>query len=255
MHSVCGQGGGDAVRKSEGGPVERDAFVELIQSHPHVWLFDIRTPEFQALADTDFTSASERKRAARSADAGMERAVIARRSALRLLLARYVGRPPQTLKIVTAPGGKPVLVPTPDSVMKTVAFSVCHSGDLYCVAVGSEQSLGLDVERIREVSRARAIAERWFGPGEADRLSGLAGDEVMVEFMRIWTAKEALAKRHGAGLRLMRGDDVELDVDANAGKGRLRHFSPGDGYVGAIAATGPIEGVHIRCPEDDFWTI
>jgi len=229
--------------------------VEVIQGHPHVWLFDIRAPEFQALADTDFTSTSERSRAARAADAKMERAVIARRSALRLLLARYVGLPPQALRIVTAPGGKPVLVPPSDSVMKTVAFSVCHSGDLYCVAVGGEQSLGLDVERIREVSRARAIAERWFGAGEAERFSDLDGDDLMVEFMRMWTAKEALAKRHGAGLRLMRGDDAELDVDANAEKGRLRHLSPGDGYVGAIAATGPIEDVHIRCPEDDFWTI
>ena len=181
--------------------------------------------------------------------------MIARRSALRLLLARYVGLPPQALKIVTAPGGKPVLLPARESLMKTCAFSVCHSGDLYCVAVGSEESLGLDVERIREVSRAREIAARWFGPGEADRFSGLDGDDLMLEFMRMWTAKEALAKRHGAGLRLMRGDDVELDVDANAEWGRLRHFPPGDGYVGAIAATVPIEDVHIRCPEGDFWTI
>lgn len=246
---------GDAARGSEDEVVERDHVVEVIASRPHVWLFDVRAPEFQELADTDLASKAERKRAARSADAALERAVVARRSALRLVLGRYVGLSPRALKIVTAPGGKPVLLPAPESLLKTCAFSVCHSGDLYCVAVGSERSLGLDVERIREVSRAREIAERWFGPGEGDRLEGLHGDELMVEFMRMWTAKEALAKRHGAGLRLMRGEDVELDVDANAGKRRLRHFPPGDGYVGAIAATGPIEDVQIRCPGDDFWTI
>lgn len=228
--------------------------MELTASRPHVWLFDIRTPTFQRLADAEVVSEAERRRATRADDPALQRAVIARRSALRLLLGRYLDVAPKALKIVTAPGGKPVLVPESGSVVKTCAFSVCHSGDLYCVAVGRERSLGLDVERLREVSRARAIAERWFGPREGARFAGLDGDELMVEFMRMWTAKEALAKRHGAGLRLMRGDDAELDVDANAERGALRHFPPGDGYVGAIAASRPIEDVCVRYAEEDFWT-
>lgn len=238
--------------------------VEVSARRPHVWLFDVRESAFDALADADFVSDAERHRAARATDPRAERAAIGRRSALRLLLGRYLGEAPRDVRIVTAPGGKPVLLPRVPSERASAddeptggapAFSVCHTGDLYCVAVGHERSLGLDVERLREVARARSIAERWFGSGERERFADLDGEALTLEFMRMWTAKEALAKRHGAGLRLMRGDDAELDVDGNVASGHLRYFPPGEGYVGALAATRTIEDVLVRRPEEDFWTI
>jgi hypothetical protein len=136
---------------------------------------------------------------------------------------------------------------------RSLAFSVAHSGDLYGIAVGRVGSLGLDLERLRDVSRATAIAERWFGQAEARHLAGLGADDLQREFMRLWTGKEALAKCHGAGLRLMTGGEVELDVEAAVRSGRLRPFPPGDGYVGAVASTEIIDDIEVVRPDAEAW--
>jgi len=115
-------------------------------------------------------------------------------------------------------------------------------------------SVGVDVELLRSVQRARSIATRWFGESEAKRFRELPDEALDDEFMRLWTAKEALAKRHGAGLRLMRGRAGDLDVEAAQAEGRLWHFAPASGYAGALASTEVIDEVEIIRPEENPWT-
>lgn len=207
---------------------------------PHVWLFDTSAPEFDALADRGPVADEERARADRLRAEGAGRRLLARRAALRRVLALYRECPPAAIRVVTAPGGKPVLLPDSggaESGPRPLAFSIAHSADRFAVAVGSMASLGVDVERIRDVRRARGIAEKWFGAEEAASLDGLDGTELTLAFIRLWTAKEALAKRHGAGLRLMRDGAVELDVEAASAEGRLVHFDAGGGCMGALASS------------------
>mgnify|MGYP002623784677 CR=1 FL=1 len=217
-----------------------------------VWLIGVDDPEFLEAARLPLPTAEDRARAARLADPAAATRLLARRSTLRLILSRYVDTPPDRLRIVTAPGGKPVLTPGP-------AISIAHSGSVYAVAVGEASSVGVDVEAMRSVSRASAIAERWFGPEEAAELAALADDELPLAFLRMWTAKEALAKRHGAGLRLMKGrgegSGGALDVGTETAAGRLRRFDAGEGYLGAVAATEPITGVRPIRPGRELWTI
>lgn len=239
----------------------------LAPGRPRVWLLDVRASWFDDLAELGLASAAERARADALTNAGAARKLIARRCALRLVLARHLRSEPGDVRIVTAPGGKPVLVPgqrvaagalleedAPPRPDRTIAFSVAHSGDLYGIVVGTASSLGLDLERLREVPRARGIAERWFTPAEAARLEGLEERDLLAEFMRLWTGKEALAKRHGAGLRLMSGHHEELDVEAALSSGRLKRFVPGEGYAGAVAATEVIEEIEVVRPGDASWT-
>jgi phosphopantetheinyl transferase len=222
---------------------------------PEVWLADVTGPGFQALADTDLPRPEDRARATRMADAALGRVLLARRAALRVILARHLGREPSAIRVVVAPGGKPVLVPANDNVGgATVAFSVAHSGNLFAVAVGSARTLGLDVERVRTLSRALRIAERWFGAEEAERLAAVPLQDVDEAFMRLWTAKEALAKRHGAGLRLMKGPAVELDVQSACEEGRLAYLHVGDGYCAALASSEAVDDVQIIQPTDEAWT-
>ena len=103
--------------------------------------------------------------------------------------------------------------------------------------------------------RAEAIATRWFGAAEAGRLTGLSREQVDVEFMRLWTAKEALAKRHGAGLRLMKGDVGELNIQAAIDANRLRYFKTAVGYAAALASSEVIEDIQILQPGEHEWTI
>lgn len=219
---------------------------------PDVWLVEMSDPGFAAAADRDLASPADRVRAERMVDPVQARRLLSRRAALRLVLARYVDVAPAELRIVTAPGGKPVLLPGP-------AFSVAHSGDLFVVAVGASGSIGVDVERLRHVARAGAIAERWFGLSEVEALAAVPEDERDVEFMRFWTAKESLAKRHGAGLRLMKGTaggppSAALDVRRELESGRLTYFDPGAGYLAALAGSERIHEVNVLRAGNDLWT-
>lgn len=244
-----------------------------------VWILDVTAPWYDALADADLVSERERARADSFTHERLARALLARRSALRCVLGRYLRRDPASVDVVTAPGGKPVLLPrtvsggrpgvvasdaptdagssTPHSAPEergTLAFSVGHSGDLCGIAVGTSSSVGFDIERRRSVPRAEAIARRWFGVSEARLLDGLDDEAMEREFMRLWTAKEALAKRHGAGLRLMmRGGATELDTRTAESEGRLRWLSPRPGYHAAVASTAVVEHVAIIEPRDDSW--
>lgn len=229
-----------------------------------MWVVDVDAPEFLALGEAEdmapLVSEADEARASAMLDPAAGTRLRARRVFLRLILARYVARAPSDVHIVTAPGGKPVLLPRPPGA-STVAFSVGHSGSLYVVAVASCSSLGVDVERLRPVQRAAAIAERWFGPDESNRLAGLDGDDMDRAFMELWTAKEALAKRHGAGLRLMKGQgaapDVhrELDVERERRRRRLARLALPSGYCGALASTDEVTTVDVISEGDIRWII
>ena len=241
-------------------------FFDVEPGIPHVWLIYTGEPAFLALGEQPnlveegLISVEDEGRAADFLDASAGIRLRARRVLLRMILARYLGCAPDEVGIITAPGGKPVLLPdSPGSA--TYAFSACHSGELYAVAVGRCTSLGLDVERLRSVGRANAIAQRWFGRNEAARIRSLEGEALDLAFMELWTDKEALAKRHGAGLRLMHGQadapevHSELDVERERTAGRLLRIHPGAGYVGAIASSGPLTDVETVTKGDPRWII
>lgn len=234
-------------------PPAKGTVEHLDSRRPHVWVLDSTKPWFDDLADDAVVSDAVRERASALTNPSAARWLLSRRTALRMVLGGYLSRPPAELRIVTAPGGKPVLLPG-GSQHGPLTFSTGHSGDLYCVAVGTKGSVGVDLERMRSLPRARSIAARWFGRVEAERFSMLSDEAVDAEFMRLWTGKEALAKRHGAGLRLMRGHEGDLDVEAVSAEGRLRRFSPGAGYVGALASTEVIDEVEVIRPRENPWT-
>ena len=233
---------------------------------PHVWLVQVESPAFLDLgARSDLVaeglvSAEDEARAAGFLDATSGTKLRARRVILRMILGQYLECGAADVGIVTAPGGKPVLLPRSLG-SSTYAFSVGHSGDLYAVAIGRCSSLGLDIEHLRSVPRAIAIADRWFGRDEAARLQSLDGDELDRAFMELWTDKEALAKRHGAGLRLMHGQadapevHSELDVERERNQSRLVRLLTEDRYVGAVASSEPLSDIDVVKEGDPRWII
>ena len=211
---------------------------------PDIWVFDRTTPEFASLADRGPVSAEDLSRAEALRDPEARADLLSRRAALRRVLALYLSRHRESIRIVTLPGGKPIFVPEPDDEWR-LSFSCGHSGDVFCLAVGTSTSLGVDVELERPVPRALAIAVRWFSPEESDSLRVAQQARLSEEFLRLWTAKEALAKRHSAGLRLMSGPVDELDVQREVGRNALVHFAPRAGYVASLASTSPIDDVRL----------
>ena len=88
-----------------------------------------------------------------------------------------------------------------------VHVSISHAGD-YVVCAISDRPVGIDIEKIKPVSRR--IAERTFSQRELEYLGceGEIASEALLRFYEIWTAKEAYAKMHGTGIALHNTPDT-----------------------------------------------
>lgn len=107
-----------------------------------------------------------------------------------------------TLSIEKESLGKPFIPGRP------LHLSISHSGAVFALALGTVD-LGIDVEYLRHPTRWPAVYE-WINRPE-DRLPNPTADD----FLRCWTAKEALVKLLGTGLN--HGlDTLSLPHDASS---------------------------------------
>ncbi|MDG4757865.1 4'-phosphopantetheinyl transferase superfamily protein [Micromonospora sp. WMMD710] len=118
-------------------------------------------------------------------------------SLLRRAGSALLGRAGNELVLTHDPGGRPV-VRVDERVNLPVSVSRCPG--IVVVAVRLAGPVGVDVERIRPVP-ALALAGRWFAAAELTWLAGRPEAERGVDFLRLWTAKEAVGKALGLGLR------------------------------------------------------
>jgi 4'-phosphopantetheinyl transferase len=120
------------------------------------------------------------------------------RSALRCLLGDYLGAQAAEVRFEYLANGKPQLAPQQNP--RALHFNVSHSGNIALIAVGSELSLGVDIEKIRDDVDAAALAERFFSPRERAGLRALPAHLRVPGFYACWTRKEAFLKATGTGL-------------------------------------------------------
>lgn len=113
-----------------------------------------------------------------------------------------LGGPRDALGVRHDQGGRPWVVRGDER----LAVSVSHCDGVAVVAASRTLQVGVDVEPLRTVP-VTAMARRWFHQAEVDWLAGL--DEPAVGFLRLWTAKEAVGKALGTGLR---GDGLRREV-------------------------------------------
>ena len=188
-------------------------------------------------------SLAERHRAERFSFANLKRSYTLSRGGLRILLAHYLGCPPNEIEFICGPKGKPALR---DS--SRIRFNASHSGQmaLYAFTLGCE--LGVDVEELQELDDPESIAARFFSTAEVSELLSLIPDDRGLAFFRCWTRKEAYVKAIGAGLAiplnrfqvtLLPGAParfVQIASDmGNASDWTLHHLELVPGYVGALA--------------------
>ncbi|MFG2048954.1 4'-phosphopantetheinyl transferase family protein [Micromonospora sp. NPDC048935] len=136
-----------------------------------------------------------------------------------------------------------------------LAVSVSRTPGLVVVAARRAGAVGVDVERIRDLP-ALALARRWFPPAELAWLGDRPEAGRTVDFLRLWTAKEAVGKALGRGLRdgglrrLMPPPGLPLRTVPDAGALRVGHPQLGPGLVLALAAqaTGQIDVEIVQRP-------
>ncbi|MFI6820222.1 4'-phosphopantetheinyl transferase family protein [Micromonospora sp. NPDC050187] len=124
--------------------------------------------------------------------------------------------------------------------------SVSHVDGVVAVAACRDAPVGVDVERRRPVP-AVALARRWFEPSAVAWLRGRPDADRAKGFLLLWTAKEAVGKALGVGLRdggltrpMPRPDGAGPLLRPVPGTGGLRvgHPPAGPELVLAVAVGG-----------------
>jgi 4'-phosphopantetheinyl transferase len=190
-------------------------------------------------------SNAERMRASRFAfDRDRDRFVVAR-ARLRRLLGSRLGVPPEAVELELGSHGKPAL--TGRFAETELRFNVSHSDDLAVYAFSSGRDVGIDVEAIRALPDADAIAARFFSRRENAAYQALDPRDRPLGFFQCWTRKEAFIKALGEGLShpldsfdvtLAPGEPAEFwRIDAAPGDDRgwrLESVTPAPGFVAAV---------------------
>ncbi|MFN2384285.1 MAG: 4'-phosphopantetheinyl transferase superfamily protein, partial [Gemmatimonadota bacterium] len=175
------------------------------------------------------------------------------RAALRRILARYLDRPPGSLRIDTAPGGKPHLADSTEP--SPVRFNLAHTASLALIAITRHREVGVDVERLRRDVPYDALAARYFAADEIAALRAFEPLDRPAAFFGCWTRKEAFLKARGDGLRVpLAGVTVALapgpgpvalsiaDDPSEAARWSVVSVDAGAGYAAAVAVgAGPLQ--------------
>jgi 4'-phosphopantetheinyl transferase len=213
----------------------------------HVWCAALDTGIAQIDGLRASLSADELKRVEALRFDQQKNRFVVRRAVLRTLVAQYVGGTPAAIAFAYGVNGKPsVLSPLAGGLQ----FNLSHSNGVAVFAFTTDREVGIDIEEIRPLPDAAAIAGRFFSPGEIAALERVNPIDRLHAFYNCWTRKEAYVKATGEGLQRpldsFSVDVVDLDpehpspVHETRGDWRwsLRNLFPVDGFVGAVAARG-----------------
>jgi 4'-phosphopantetheinyl transferase len=170
---------------------------------------------------------------------------------VRQILADYCDADAAALTFSRNRHGKPYLVPSTNG--RNLQFSVSHSCNCCMLAVGLDHSIGIDVEKVRDVPQAMHIAQSYFSPAESRFLAALQGTARRDAFLILWTLKEATVKGLGVSLAASLAR-VEFDLDpvapprlvawdgdrSVAQKWSILRLDSAPGYIAAVASVHPI---------------
>jgi len=178
----------------------------------------------------DLLSDAERERADRFRFAHHRRRFIVARARLREFLAARLGVHPERVELEHGANGKPWLAPR--FAHTGWRFNVSHCDDVAVYAFSQGKDVGVDVEAIRPVQEADAIAAQFFSDGEREAYAALSPRRRVLGFLRLWTRKEAFVKALGAGFSM---PPESVDLSSAPSGWSVRSFFPVPGFIAALA--------------------
>jgi 4'-phosphopantetheinyl transferase len=129
------------------------------------------------------------QRAARFVRATDRRRYLASHAALRRLLGAHD-------RWAQGRYGKPALAAPPPH------FNLSRRDGVALIGISTTHELGVDIETLRAVDDAQALAELHFTPSEREGVASQGGTAKERAFLLGWTRKEACLKATGCGLSL-----------------------------------------------------
>jgi len=217
-------------------------------AHCQLWRVDLDVapgPEASAcLSDEEW------ERAHRFVFARDRHRFVAAHSALRGVLSAHTGIPGAFLDFAHGAFGKPRLVEPAG-----VRFNLSHSQSVGLIAISMDSEVGIDVELLRHMPDAEALAANHFTIVEQTALKNVSPDERDRAFLRCWTRKEACLKATGLGLSTdtrtfevgLAGDTREVQIAGDGSRARLA-LSSFDGGLGIVCAVARILAVEAIAP-------
>jgi 4'-phosphopantetheinyl transferase len=195
----------------------------------------------------DLLSDEERAQARRFAFALHRERFIRARAFVRGVLGHYLRRAPRLLAFGRNRYGKPCLL---DNDLD-LQFNVSHSGDRVVCIVTEADAVGIDIERLRPIDEAEAIAARFFSSVEQRALATVSRADRARAFLACWTRKEALIKARGQGLACAldafdvspastSGNALLADRSGATADWWIRNVNVGRGWVCAAAIRGAL---------------
>lgn len=223
--------------------IEADRPVSLKENEVDVWRVPIGRRD--ALSGMHWLSPQEKQKASAFFFERDRIRYLESHITLRLLLGWYLEIPPDRVHFSTNPYGKP-FIQEPEGY--ALSFNLSHAGDLALIAVAWNLQIGIDIEKYHDERVDPLIAQRYFAPGEAQRLFALPEEQRKAGFFNCWTRKEAYVKGRGLGLSLpLDSFEVTLepgleevvlassDHPEEASFWQIRPIDPGEGYTAALA--------------------
>jgi 4'-phosphopantetheinyl transferase len=158
-----------------------------------LWLCPLH--EWPSPSRQAFLGDSERTRASRLRFEAHRRRYVAAQIWLREQLAAWLDVSPAGLEFRAGADGKPRLQGT-----AAVTFNLSHSGDWALVGASRGTEIGVDIEILRRVEDAHALAQRHYTDAELAMCRSHGNPDYA--FLQVWTRKEACLKAVGVGLRV-----------------------------------------------------
>lgn len=168
----------------------------------------------------------------------------AARAAVRRIIAGYTGSEPAVVPLRSQPNEKPYLEDG------SIELSLAHRAGVAVVAIAT-RPIGVDVESGRSVADTSAVYATALNDAEQARFAEVTPEQRHHDVLRIWVRKEALLKRHGAGLRqppahLEVPGETRVDgamVDVAGAPSRLWDLTLRGGLVGAVATAPTVDEI------------
>ncbi len=236
---------------------------DLLPREVHVWSAELNAPPAQLERFWQILSPDERDRANRFRFERDKNYYVATRGWLRTLLGRYLDAAPDGLRFDYGEQGKPFLAASTGA--DGLQFNVSHAHGAALLAFCRGTAVGVDVEKIRPLSDAAAVAARFFSERENRAFNAVPPDRQEEAFFTCWTRKEAFIKAVGEGLSYPLSQfDVTLKPGeparflqirgsaAEAAEWMLFGLRPLPEYIGAVAVRGRNWRLTLRHLDETF---
>ena len=183
------------------------------------------------------------------------RRFVVARGALRYLLGQHIRKSPEAIEFGYGEYGKPFVRHSFAAQLGSAGsldilpheafqFNLSHSGDLALCGLGHDRKIGIDIEKIRSISRLEMMMERCLSTAEQVRVKAARPEDQSQLFLEYWTCKEAYLKATGLGLtQSMQRVEIAASrlahVPDDCAEGwQLHSIAVPEGYIAALVVAG-----------------